>query len=758
MKHRIWSEGHLRGGCPQFGRLVRAGNLICEGIDVMNWVKWATLFWAVPALAAELPYAFNYGGVPSAHLEGESRVVSEDADRRVSTNVWTASDGLFRVVTRMVEYKRFGAVEYAPRLECVGTNATKIVDNFRSLSLRRMAPGAKVRALKGTTATERDFEAVHTTLGKDGTNVFSMVAFEGRSSAQWMPWWGIDYPEGDGVEIGIGWTGAWRADLNHANGEMTCSAGMTETHFRLLPGESLRQPSVLVFTRPKDVSPRAMQTRIHRFMIDEKSPRDAKGELLKPILPITAGGGNKTPEMMLKVLDWVKTNQMPFDCFWVDAGWNGPAHSPDLISNCGNMWYHFVGDWRFNPTVHPAGNLAQVADTAHANGLRMLLWVEPERCVSEPAPPVFKEHRDWLLPLKDSDIRNKRQLNVNLGNPAARAWVVETISRLVRESKLDVYRQDFNMNTLPLWKANDAPDRKGVTEMKYIDGLYAFWDELRHRFPHLAIENCASGGRRLDFEAVSRAHSYCRTDFAIGHGGPSQVTDVQNVLLNTLAYVPFQGSETTPARFFDDYGFFSSVAAGSVFTPSDWNAGIVKNAFTPEQTAWFKKVFDVANRMRPFFLGDYYPLVDIAPPPVPAKWYFKMTSLPDERRWCAYQMHRADLDAGFAVAFRRLDTPDPDFAAKLSGIDSAADYEVETYDGGATRMKGAELADWRVRLERLRDFRLIFYRKVSTSEPKLGRPCAGTSVGAIQPRIVGSVPGLVVSGNTMDSRVSAARQ
>ena len=137
----------------------------------MNWVKWATLFWAVPALAAELPYAFNYGGVPSAHLDGESRVVSEDADRRVSTNVWTAPDGLLRVVTRTVEYKRFGAVEYAPRLECVGTNATKIVDNFRSLSLRRMAPGAKVRALKGTTATERDFEAVHTTLGKDGTNV-----------------------------------------------------------------------------------------------------------------------------------------------------------------------------------------------------------------------------------------------------------------------------------------------------------------------------------------------------------------------------------------------------------------------------------------------------------------------------------------------------------------------------------------------------------------------------------------------------------
>lgn len=667
---------------------------------------------ACGAAAAELPYAFNYGGVPYAHLEGRGQVVSDGADRCVSTNVWTAPDGRFRIVTRKVEYKRFGAVEYAPRLECAGINATEIVSDFRPFSHAHAAAGAKIRALRGTTATERDFEAVHATVGQGGGEAFSMVASEGRSSAQWMPWWGIDYPEGDGIEVAIGWTGAWRADFRGADGTVACRAGMVETHFRLLPGESLRQPSVLVFTRPKEISPRAFLTRIHRFMIDEKSPRDAKGELLKPILPITAGGGNKTPEMMFKVIDWVKTNRMPFDCFWVDAGWNGPAHSPDLLSNCGNMWWRFVGDWRFNPTVHPDGNLSRIADAVHANGMRMLLWAEPERCVAEPPPPVFKEHRDWILPLDDAAIRDKLQLNINLGNPAARDWVVETVSRLVRESKLDIYRQDFNLNTLPLWQANDAPDRKGVTEMKYIDGLYAFWDELRRRFPHLAIENCASGGRRLDFEAVSRAHSYCRTDFAIGHGGPAQVTDVQNVLLNTLAYAPFQGSETTPARFFDDYGFFSSVGPGSVFTPSDWNAGIVKNDFTREQTAWFKKVFDVADRMRLFFTGDYYPLVDIVPPPAPEHWYFSVTRLPDECRWCAYQMHRADLNAGFAIAFRRLDTPDPDFAAVLSGLDLAADYEVDTYGGSTVRMKGAALADWHVRLERLRDFRLIFYRKI----------------------------------------------
>jgi hypothetical protein len=33
---------------------------------------------------------------------------------------------------------------------------------------------------------------------------------------------------------------------------------------------------------------------------------------------------------------------MPFDCFWVDAGWNGPAHTPDMLSNCGDRWQDFV--------------------------------------------------------------------------------------------------------------------------------------------------------------------------------------------------------------------------------------------------------------------------------------------------------------------------------------------------------------------------------------------------------------------------------
>ncbi len=79
--------------------------------------------------------------------------------------------------------------------------------------------------------------------------------------------------------------------------------------------------------------------------------------------------------------------------------------------------------------------------------------------------------------------------------------------------------------------------------------------------------------------------------------------------------------------------------------------------------------------------------------------------------WCAYQMHRPDLDAGFVLCFRRLDTPGHVFAVTLGGIAPDATYEVQTFDGGTDTIPGARLAAFRVEMPRPRDFRLVFYKR-----------------------------------------------
>jgi hypothetical protein len=83
----------------------------------------------------------------------------------------------------------------------------------------------------------------------------------------------------------------------------------------------------------------------------------------------------------------------------------------------------------------------------------------------------------------------------------------------------------------------------------------------------------------------------------------------------------------------------------------------------------------------------------------------------EELRWCAYQMHRRDLDAGFVLAFRRLDAVERRHACELGGIDESATYEIETYGGGVEKVSGAALKRLVIDLPAPRSFKLLFYRR-----------------------------------------------
>ena len=81
---------------------------------------------------------------------------------------------------------------------------------------------------------------------------------------------------------------------------------------------------------------------------------------------------------------------------------------------------------------------------------------------------------------------------------------MEHIGELLKEQGIDFYRQDFNFDPLPIWRANDAPDRQGITEIRHVTGYLAYWDELRRRLPTCALTP-AGAGRRDDLETLRRA-------------------------------------------------------------------------------------------------------------------------------------------------------------------------------------------------------------------------------------------------------------
>jgi hypothetical protein len=144
-----------------------------------------------------------------------------------------------------------------------------------------------------------------------------------------------------------------------------------------------------------------------------------------------------------------------------------------------------------------------VTDACHRLGLQFILWYEPERVAG--GSKIAGEHPEFVF----SSGKGRRVTETGglfkLSDPVARRWLTDHLSHQIGEFGLDVYRNDFNIDPLGFWHLADAPDRQGMTEIRYVEGLYAMWDELRTDHPGLWIDNCSSGGRRIDLETCMRS-------------------------------------------------------------------------------------------------------------------------------------------------------------------------------------------------------------------------------------------------------------
>ena len=300
--------------------------------------------------------------------------------------------------------------------------------------------GVKLRRMLGTKNMQSDFCDEDVTINnRYPTNHVRMDTDEGRSSAAWMPFFGVDISESEGVNFGIGWSGAWCADFYHQAFTLKIEAGMLQTHFRVLPGEELRQVSIFAHCR-MGMSVEEGQNVLRRFLLKHHSPHCQDGALMRVPHSVAVWGGMSTDGVM-KVLDTVTQHGICCDTFWMDAGWFGEDR-PVLDTEYGDSdWYSHVGNWRVNRGAHPRG-LKPIAEAAHRADMKFLLWVEIERV--RPESPVAVEHPEWLLHQGD----DRENLLLNLGNPDARQWALDTVERLVKEEHIDHYRQDFNFNTI----------------------------------------------------------------------------------------------------------------------------------------------------------------------------------------------------------------------------------------------------------------------------------------------------------------------
>ncbi len=590
----------------------------------------------IPFLTDDPPFSFVYGGVPSAQLlptwDRRSEVKTENG-RTLHKTQWTDPKTGLRLEAVATTFQRYPAAEWVLYFENTGAQDTPILEQVQSLDAQLrtgyIRKPAVLHQITGDVCGEQSFLPIDTNLEVGKPVAFAPVG--GRPSNQTFPFFNVQYGD-EGMITAIGWSGQWAARLERsAAGPTRLQAGMEKMHLVLHPGERIRGPRILVMPWKGDLL--AAHNRFRRLLLFEYVPK-LQGHPLR--LPVASQCFDRyvgsRPEWSTEAgqLRAVQaTRELGCDTHWLDAAWFEGGFP------------NGVGNWFCRPKAFPNG-LAPISQAAHGAGLKFLLWFEPERVAV--GSQIAREHPEFVFGGTNGGL-------FKLNDPTARVWLTDLLSQRIREFGLDVYRNDFNIDPLSFWRGADAPDRQGMTEIRYVEGHYLLWDALRARHPGLWIDNCASGGRRIDLETLMRSVPLWRSDTGCR---PDHEEWDQLQALGLTLYVPLYTSCAWSPKAYT----LRSAATGGSITQFDY---LDKGFSVKEARAAMEEV----KMHQKYWYGDFYPLTRAA-------LGMEVVS--------AWQLHRADLNAGMVLAFRRSNSPYPVLQTALRGLDPKKRYVVEFSD------------------------------------------------------------------------------
>ncbi len=630
-------------------------------------------------------FSFTYNGLPSSTvISGWNKTTNRavNGTKTTVTTRYTQSLTGIQLTHAVTTYSDFPGTEYSTmKIKNTGTGRSSIFADVMPLSQRFTLPANGDMILdyaNGSHESIYDFMPQYKTLD---SQTFTLESFGGRSSDGVMPFMRVRKPDGSGVAIAVGWSGHWKGSITKASAtELDLSFGQGSTNFLLYADEEVICPSMLTMeitperaaelnnATASDDSEFLIQNEMRAFLLKYFTPKDENGVNRTPPLCCADAIDFATQNAARHINNIEKLNSynIDYDYYFIDTGW---------YEGAGTNWAAYVGNYSFDQNRYPNG-VRPISDAAASHGKGFLLWFEPERVM--PNTEVYNEHYNWIItPPARNKIPSGYQYMFdsqfclfNLGNDEAREWMRNMIGNMITEGGIDIFRTDFNMYPQWYWEKQDGSTRIGITEMKYIAGLYAFWDGLLADHPGLMIDNCASGGRRIDLETISRSFALWRSD----NCWVASATQCHNWGLNR--WIPLTGNGAAVCTVYDSrsgYGPHYNYAL-------DWNYA------TDGQMSIVKSTFNELRATQKYYGGDYFPLTGYSQ---------------DSNVWMAWQFHLRNEGEGMVMAFRREDNTEESKLLKLHGLNPDSYYEITCVDDASAHRiyTGAQLSEIGVRFK-----------------------------------------------------------
>lgn len=313
---------------------------------------------------------------------------------------------------------------------------------------------------------------------------------------RYFPWMiAEDKKYGYGIGIQLCHPASWQMEVYNKDERISLSGGLADREFghwmKYLENEEVfRTPTAIVTVAEEDVDGISF-----RLTSAQQSNLDAGPEIEKD-LPIIfneycKSWGNPSQEEMLEIIEALKGRGIRY-CV-IDAGWHVKT---------GNDWSD-IGDWNVNRDQFPEG-LEFIAEKIREAGMVPGIWYEMENAGK--SSEIFQK-REFLLERDGFPLQAGDRRFLDMRKPIVWDYLEEKVIQNLKKWGFGYLKVDYNDN---VGIGCDGAESLGEGLRQNMEKMQDFWKKMRRDLPDLVIENCSSGGHRLEpsMQALSSMASF----------------------------------------------------------------------------------------------------------------------------------------------------------------------------------------------------------------------------------------------------------
>jgi alpha-galactosidase len=309
---------------------------------------------------------------------------------------------------------------------------------------------------------------------------------------KWFPFVAIEDIEAGVVWAAqLAWSGSWQMEIFRQNDDVSISGGLADREFghwmkKLAPGESLAAPTAVITCvqgNLDDATDRLVA--LHHRAADTHPAVERD-------LPIVfndwcTSWGDPQHDKIVAIARRLKHSDTLYHV--IDAGWYKQGAAG---------WEDGHGDWLPSARLFPHG-LKATAAAIREQGLIPGLWFEIETVGKSSAAFSLIDH---LLRRDGMPVTARSRRFWDMNDPWTLDYLRNRVISVLEECGFGYLKVDYN-ETLGI--GCEHPDSLGEGLRRQVEGIHRFFEEIRARLPELVIENCASGGHRLEPAMLARS-------------------------------------------------------------------------------------------------------------------------------------------------------------------------------------------------------------------------------------------------------------